>query len=46
MVEDKAFGNKIDNVEICLGESKYQRSLKSLHWVKSYGDFSERGDFT
>ena len=29
-----------------LGESNFQMASKLLHWVKSYGNFGEREDFT
>ena len=41
MVDDGAFSHKID-----YGDSKSEMASKSLNWVKSYGDFGERGDFT
>ena len=46
MAEDGTLSHKIDYVPFFLGESKSRRASKSLHWVKSYGDFGERGDFT
>ena len=45
MVEDVGFSHKIDYVNF-LGESKSQMASKLLHWVKSYGDFGEWGNFT
>ena len=46
MVENGAFSHTIDYIPIFFGESPSQRASKSIHWVKSYGNFGEQGDFT
>ena len=46
MVENGAFSHTKDYVPIFFGESPSQRASKSIHWVKSYGNFGEQGDFT